>query len=207
VDVRTNIISADEKNAISFCLEILDSGGLVAFPTDTVYGLGCLAHDTGAIEKIYEAKVRPAEKALPILIGRIEDLQKITTEFPPIAKKLARRFWPGPLTLVLPKHPDLPESLSDSLTIGVRIPDHQVALKLLLAAGPMAVTSANLSGHASPRTAGQVLAQLNGLIEGVLDGGETPGGLPSTVVNCLGAEAVVLREGPVSRKDIEILLA
>ena len=206
MDVRTTHISAGDENAIGRCLEILESGGLVAFPTDTVYGLGCLAKDSSAIEKIYLAKQRPAEKAIPILIGSLSDLDKVASDFPPIAAKLAGRFWPGPLTLVLPKNHELPHVLSDSPTIGVRIPDHPVARKLLIAAGPMAVTSANRSGHESPRTAAQVLVQLNGRIQLVLDGGETPGGIPSTVVNCLGTEVVILREGPISRDDIQSLL-
>jgi L-threonylcarbamoyladenylate synthase len=206
LDNRTLHISAGDEDAFVFCLEILKSGGLVAFPTDTVYGLGCLVNDSAAIEKIYLAKQRPAEKAIPILIGSISDLEKVASDFPPAAARLAGRFWPGPLTLVLPKLHELPDALSDSPTIGVRIPDHPVALRLLTAAGPMAVTSANQSGQESPRTAAQVLAQLNGRIQLVLDGGETPGGIPSTVVNCLGPEAVILREGPISRDDIQSLL-
>jgi L-threonylcarbamoyladenylate synthase len=205
--MKTIIFSAGDGDAISHALEILNRGGLVAFPTDTVYGVGSLAFDERAIESIYAAKDRPVEKAIPILIGGPEDLDKVTADIPPIAAKLAARFWPGPLTLVVPKHPKLPDVVSAAPTVGVRVPDHPVARALLRAAGPMAVTSANISGGANPKTAGEVSRQLNGRIPLILDGGETPGGVPSTVVNCLGTEPVILREGPVTLKDIQFVLA
>ena len=205
--METVILPAQNDQAIQSALEILRNGGLVAFPTDTVYGVGALAFDSQAVESIYAAKDRPMEKAIPILIGSPEDLDKVTGEVPPIAAKLAARFWPGALTLVVPKHPDLPEAVSAVPTIGVRVPDHPVARALLTSAGPMAVTSANISGEPSPRTAGEVNRQLNGRIPLILDGGETPGGVPSTVVNCLGTKPVILREGPITLKDIQFVLA
>jgi L-threonylcarbamoyladenylate synthase len=204
--METIIIPAESEEAIPRALEILKHGGLVAFPTDTVYGVGALAFDEGAVEGIYTAKDRPVEKAIPILIGGPVDLDKITTDVPAMAAKLATRFWPGPLTLVVPKHPHLPDVVSAMPTVGVRVPDHPVAWRLLTAAGPMAVTSANISGHDSPRTAEEVSRQLNGRIPLILDGGETPGGVPSTVVNCLGAKPLILREGPVTLQDIQIVL-
>ena len=205
--MKTIILPTDKDDAISHALEILKHGGLVAFPTDTVYGVGALAFDADAIESIYTAKDRPVEKAIPVLIGGPEDLDKVSREISPIAAKLAARFWPGPLTLVVPKHPNLPNVVSATPTVGVRVPDHPLTRALLTAAGPMAVTSANISGQASPKTAGEVSRQLNGRIPLILDGGETPGGVPSTVVNCLGAEPVILREGPVTLKDIQFVLA
>ena len=205
--MKTVIIPAENVDAIAHALEILNHGGLVAFPTDTVYGVGALAFDAVAVESIYAAKDRPVEKAIPILIGGPEDLDKVVVEIPSIAAKLAARFWPGALTLVVPKHPHLPEVVSATPTVGVRVPDHPVARALLSAAGPMAVTSANISGEASPKTAKEVSRQLNGRIPLILDGGETPGGVPSTVVNCLGTEPVILREGPVTLKDIQFVLA
>jgi L-threonylcarbamoyladenylate synthase len=204
--METELLSAYDEDAIQNAFEILQRGGLVAFPTDTVYGVGALAFDATAVESIYTAKGRSIEKAIPILIGRPEDLNKVTAAVPPIAAKLAARFWPGPLTLVIPKHPDLPDVVSAGPTVGVRVPDHPVARKLLSAAGPMAVTSANLSGQDNPLTAEDVHRQLNGRIPLILDGGETPGGVPSTVVNCLGTEPVVLREGPITSKDIQFVL-
>jgi L-threonylcarbamoyladenylate synthase len=205
--IQTLTISANQTDATSRALDVLNEGGLVAFPTDTVYGVGALAFDAEAVESIYTAKNRPVEKAIPILIGGPEDLDKVTAEIPPMAAKLAARFWPGPLTLVVPKHPNLPDVVSASPTVGVRVPDHPVVRALLRAAGPMAVTSANISGQDSPKTAGDVSRQLNGRIPLILDGGEAPGGVPSTVVNCLGTEPVILREGPVRLKDIQFVLA
>ena len=204
--METIIFPANREEAIPRAVELLKRGGLVAFPTDTVYGVGALAFDAKAVESIYTAKDRPVEKAIPILIGGPEDLEKVTAELTPMAAKLTARFWPGPLTLVVPKHPNLPEVISATPTVGVRVPDHPVARMLLRAAGPMAVTSANISGEVSPRTAEEVSRQLNGRIPLILDGGETPGGVPSTVVNCLGTEPAILREGPITMKDIQFIL-
>jgi len=200
--MNTRIISADDPFVYKTALDILQSGGLVAFPTDTVYGLGALAFDGNAIESIYTAKERPLEKAVPILIGEIMDTIKVTTELPRSARILASRFWPGPLTCVLTKNPSLPEAVSATSTVGVRIPDHGVARILLRATGPMAVTSASISGKESPSTAEEVFAQLNGRIELIIDGGKTPGGVPSTVVDCTGEEIKILREGPISLEEI-----
>jgi L-threonylcarbamoyladenylate synthase len=198
----TLILPIFSPDALPRALKILQGGGLVVFPTDTVYGVGALAFDTVAVESIYTAKDRPDEKAIPILLGSVDDLAKVTSSVPPVALALASRFWPGPLTLVVPKHPHLPEAVSASPTVGVRVPDHSLARALLQAAGPMAVTSANRSGQPSPSTAQEVLAQLGGRIALILDGGKTPGGIPSTVVDCLGAEPKILREGPVSKAEI-----
>ena len=205
--METIILPASDPDAIAHALEVLQAGGLVAFPTDTVYGVGALAFDAPAVESIYTAKNRPVEKAIPILLGGPEDLVKVTADIPSIAAKLAARFWPGALTLVVPKHPKLPDVVSSTPTVGVRVPDHPVARALLRAAGPMAVTSANISGEANLKTAEDVNLQLNGRIPLILDGGETPGGVPSTVVNCLGTEPVILREGPITMKDIRFVLA
>ena len=200
--MKTEILSAEDSSVLPHALEILQSGGLVAFPTDTVYGVGALAFDGAAVESIYAVKDRPVEKAIPVLIGDIEDLAKVCAEVPEIALKLAARFWPGPLTLVVPKHPELPEAVSAAPTVGVRIPDHPVARALLRLAGPMAVTSANLSGRPSPVTAQEVYAQLGGRIALILDSGKTPGGIPSTVVDCIGPEPQVVRKGPISVSSI-----
>jgi len=193
--------------AIQTALEILQSGGLVSFPTDTVYGVGALAFDAKAVESIYTAKDRPIEKAIPILIGGAEDMEKVGMNIPDIAHQLAARFWPGPLTVVIPKKPTLPESVSATDTVGVRMPDHEVARALLRAAGPMAVTSANISGQPSPSTAPEVFAQLGGRIDLIIDGGATPGGVPSTVIDCTGEELRILREGPISLEEIRIKLS
>jgi L-threonylcarbamoyladenylate synthase len=178
----------------------------VAFPTDTVYGVGALAFNGNAIETIYIAKDRPAEKAIPILIGDLEDMEKVGIEIPRAAYKLASRFWPGPLTCIIPKNPTLPKAVSASPTVGVRVPDHEIARALLRAAGPMAVTSANISGQSSPATARDVFRQLNGRIPLIIDGGETPGGIPSTVVDYSSDEIKILREGPIRINQIKAAL-
>ncbi len=205
--MNTDVLPADSPQAMQRALEILRAGGLVAFPTDTVYGLGALAFDARAVESIYAAKVRPVEKAIPVLIGDAQDLAKVSSGIPPMAGALAHHFWPGPLTLVVPKHPDLPESVSATSTVGVRVPDHPVARTLLRAAGPLAVTSANLSGQSSPSTAAEVVAQLGRRVSLVLDGGPTAGGTASTVVDCTGPHPIILREGPIRLAEIQAALA
>ncbi|MBL8076470.1 MAG: threonylcarbamoyl-AMP synthase [Anaerolineales bacterium] len=201
--MKTEIVPASE---IKRALEILQSGGLVAFPTDTVYGVGTLAFDNAAIESIYSAKDRPIEKAIPILIGDIVDLDKVAIDIPNMARIFASRFWPGPLTCIVPKKQTLPLAVSATSTVAVRIPDHPNARDLLIAAGPMAVTSANISGQPSPTTAQEVFNQLSGRIPLILDGGTTPGGVPSTLVDCTGNEPVILREGPISLDDLLAVL-
>lgn len=197
--MKTQILPASE---IRSALDVLRSGGIVAFPTDTVYGLGALAFDNAAIESIYAAKNRPIEKAIPILIGDLSDLDKVAENIPRMASGFAARFWPGPLTCIVPKKQTLPPAVSATPTVAVRIPDHPDARALLRAAGPMAVTSANISGQPSPSTAQEVYDQLNGRIPLILDGGRTPGGVPSTLVDCTANEPVILREGPISMDEL-----
>ena len=197
----TKLLLANAES-IQVALQILREGGLVAFPTDTVYGVGALVFDGKAVESIYVAKQRPIEKAIPVLMADAADMEKVGMDIPEVAYQLAARFFPGPLTCLIPKQPTLPESVSATETVGVRVPDHEVARALLRAAGPMAVTSANISGQASPSTAQEVLAQLGGRIDLILDGGKTPGGVPSTLVDCTGNDLKILREGPISLAEI-----
>lgn len=205
--MKTIIVSAKSPGSLPQALDVLNKGGLVAFPTDTVYGLGALALDGSAVESIYVAKDRPLEKAIPVLLGDAPDLEKVGRDVPDVAYRLADRFWPGPLTIVIPKAPTLPESVSATFTVGVRVPDHGVARALLRAAGPMAVTSANISGQPSPSTAEEVFAQLGGRIDLIIDGGSTPGGVPSTVIDCTGSDLQLLREGPISLEAIKSKLS
>ena len=200
--MKTDILSARDPQAMSRALVVLQRDGLVAFPTDTVYGVGALAFHAAAVRRIYSAKDRPVQKAIPVLIADLADLAKVTLEITQAAARLASHFWPGPLTLVVAKHPELPETVSAGPTVGVRVPDHPVARTLLRSAGPMAVTSANLSDQPSPCTAKEVFAQLGGRIALIIDGGKTPGGVPSTVVDCIGTEPRILRLGPVSKDEI-----
>jgi L-threonylcarbamoyladenylate synthase len=172
-----------------------------------VYGLGALAFDNDAVQSIFRAKLRPAEKAIPILLGRAQDLSLVARDVPEMARRLADRFWPGPLTIITNKNSNVPAAVSSTATVAARVPDHGAALALLRAAGPMAVTSANISGQANPSTAGDVLAQLGGRIAMILDGGETPGGIPSTIVNCLHSEPEIVRAGPLSLEALKAALA
>lgn len=201
--IETQMISANHPNAVEKALTVLRGGGLIAFPTDTVYGLGGDLFSYNSIERIYQAKDRESTKAIPVLIGDVAQLNRVTAEIGAKARRLAETCWPGALTLVVPKHAGLPENLSVMPTVGVRMPDHPFALTLLRASGPLAVTSANLSGQASPQTAEDVMAQLRGRIELIIDGGKTPGGTPSTVVDCTAEEPVILRVGPISAEEIQ----
>ena len=197
--MKTEVLLATAPHSITSALEVLLSGGLVAFPTDTVYGLGALAFHAKAVESIYTAKERPVEKAIPVLLGDTEDLARVAEQIPMFAARLIACFWPGPLTILVPKIASLPPVVSATSTVGVRVPDHEVARALLRLAGPMAVTSANRSSQPSPTTAQGVLDQLDGRIALIMDGGTTPGGVPSTLVDCSSDEIKVLREGPLSR--------
>ena len=200
--MNTTILSANSPDIYQKALDVLKQGGLIAFPTDTVYGIGAMAFDGVAVESIYQAKDRPIEKAIPILIAEIMDLDKVALKVPSKNLKLASRFWPGPLTVLFPKKPTLPESVSATETIGVRIPDHAMTRLLLRHTGPLAVTSANISGQDSPTTADEVFSQLKGRIPLIIDGGKTPGGVPSTLVDCTGGEIKILREGPITLQEL-----
>jgi L-threonylcarbamoyladenylate synthase len=202
LNLPTEVISVQDPQALASAESLLRAGGLAAFPTDTVYGLGAMLFDLQAIEQLYMVKGRDAAKAIAVLIGDEAALGQVAGELGDVATRLARRFWPGPLTLVVPAHPDLPANLSPLPTVGVRMPNHPVALALLRRTGPLAVTSANLSGGPSSKTAAEVFAQLNGRIPLILDGGQTPGGLSSTVVDCTGSELVILRQGPISMQQL-----
>ena len=199
----TRVIPAGDPLALEWAVKVLQEGGLVAFPTDTVYGLGGSVGNPASIAALFQVKGRERSKAIPILLGAPSDLDKVAIEVSDMALRLAQRFWPGALTLVVPRHPSLPEMLSPGPTVGVRMPDHPLALALLRRAGPLAVTSANLSGEPSLSLATEVVTQLGGRIALVIDGGPTPGGTPSTVVDCTGEELVILRHGPLSLQALQ----
>lgn len=203
----TELMRADRPLALRHAADVLQHGGLVAFPTDTVYGLAALPFQAETVERLYIVKARNSERAIAVLLGDISQLNKVAGQLSPTALRLAERFWPGPLTLVVPRLPTLPEILSANPTIGVRIPDHPVALALLKLTGPLAVTSANLSGKENASTAKEVLAQLGGRFHLILDGGQTPGGMPSTVIDCTKPGLTILREGPIRLKELQAALA
>lgn len=195
--MKTQVISATHPEAIALACEVIRSGGLIAFPTDTLYGLGCDPHLPTAIQKIYAAKGRSASKAIPVLISRADQLESLVSGLPEQSTRLMERWWPGALTLVLPKNPDLPPDLTPYPGLAVRMPDHPIALSLLDQTGPLAVTSANLSDHENPQDAQGVLAQLDGVVDLIMDGGSLLGGQASTIIDCMASELKLLREGPI----------
>jgi len=190
---------------LDLAARLLREHQLVAFPTDTVYGLGTLTFDGATVLKLYVAKERPPEKAIPILIADSADLDQVAIDVPPIAYRLMEHFWPGALTIVVPKQPHIPIEVSTTKTVAVRMPDLDLARELMRLTGPLAVTSANRSAGPNPRTAQEVLDQLAGRIDAIVDGGETPGGVPSTVVDCTQTAPAILREGAWADRVREFL--
>ena len=201
--------TSPDDAALGRATEVLRGGGLVAFPTETVYGLGAHAMNPEAVERIYEAKGRPAWNPLIVHVANADAARAVTREWPREAELLAARFWPGPLTLVLPRDPSVPDIVTAALdSVGVRVPSHPVALALLRACGlPLAAPSANRSNELSPTTAGHVIKSLGGAVELVLDGGPTSVGIESTVLDLRDpSHPVVLRPGAVSAAEIADLL-
>lgn len=205
--MQTITLPADNPASIETALDLLTEGEIVAFPTDTVYGLGANAFYSPGIIKLFEAKGRDANKAIAVLIGDNGHLDLLTDFLSASARKLIEHFWPGGLTIVVPKKKDLPELLSAGSSIGIRMPDHSVALELLNKFGPLATTSANLSGKNNPHNAGDVMNQLNGRVPLILDGGHCPGGVPSTVVDCSTDEVRILRPGAISHEAIDAVIS
>lgn len=182
--------------------QILSRGGLVAFPTETVYGLGANGLSGEAVKKIFAAKGRPADNPLILHIAGRDELDQLVDVIPPQADKLMEAFWPGPLTLVLPKSQLVPREVTAGLeTVAVRMPDHQVALAVIKAAGvPIAAPSANLSGKPSPTQAEHVYHDLQGKIDAVVDGGGAQVGLESTVLDVTGEIPMILRPGSITQE-------
>lgn len=197
----SKLIKAD-RGALREAAEVVRRGGLIVYPTDTVYGLGCDPFNQEAVEKIFDVKGRRG-KPLPVLASDVEAVKRIA-ELSDIALRLAEAFWPGPLTLVLPRKPVMPSVLTCGLpSVGVRIPGHGFAIELIRACGGLLVgTSANRSGHPPPRTAQEALEELGELVELIIDGGPTPLGIPSTVLGLTGPEPKLVREGPIKISDI-----
>lgn len=187
---------------------LIRSGGLVAFPTETVYGLGANALDAAAVERIFTAKGRPRQSPLIVHVDSIEMARTLVREWPDSAERLARRYWPGPLTLVLPKQPAIPDIVTAGLaTVGLRVPAHPLALALIRAAGvPIAAPSANPFTGLSPTTAEHVRESLGDRVDMVLDGGPATVGIESTVLSLAGREPVLLRPGVIPLPEIEALI-
>ncbi len=183
---------------------ILRKGGVIAFPTDTVYGLGANALNSGAVERIYEIKNRPKHQQFPLLIADTSQLTAMAGEIPGIAWFLSERFWPGGLTLVLPKADSLPAYLAPGRSIAVRVPNHPVCLTLIQHLGnPIIGTSANISGQLPALSAAEVGQQLGEKIDFIINGGKSPGGKESTVVDVSSQEPVILRRGIIPAHEID----
>jgi L-threonylcarbamoyladenylate synthase len=200
------IVKADE-DGIAFAAKIVRDGGVVIYPTETVYGLGCAPSDPDATKRILQIKQR-AEKPLPLICSSIEIARRIV-KFNPTAERLAERFWPGPLTLVLPKIMDYPIWVTlGNTTLAVRVPGEEISRKLAeLSAGVIVSTSANKSGANPPITAKEAINQIGNKVDVVIDGGSTKGQLPSTVLDLSGSEIWVIRSGPITGAMIKEALS
>lgn len=202
------LVESISKQSLAHAAQLLQAGEVVAFPTETVYGLGANALDTTAIEKIYTAKGRPSDNPLIVHIASQEQLEQLVSAIPERAKILIQSFWPGPLTLVFPKSKIVPDIITaGGETVAIRWPSHPVALDLIRKSGvPIAAPSANLSGKPSPTKAEHVFEDLHGRIPLILDGGPTDIGLESTVLDVSGEMAVLLRPGKISKEELEEIL-
>lgn len=206
--MHTKILPADDPNALPEALAVLQRGEVVAVPTDTVYGIAADGWDAVAVEQLFIAKDRPSNKAIILLMSDYKDLERVASYVSPTAQRLAERFWPGGLTLVVQGRSELPGNLrAETNTIGVRVPNSNVVRELVRALGrPVAVTSANRSGGMNPVTAQDVANDLDGRISLILDGGATPGNVPSTVLDCTVEPPRLLRAGAVSAQELESAL-
>jgi L-threonylcarbamoyladenylate synthase len=208
--VKTEIIHARSKNAQHRAVEVLRDGGLIAFPTDTVYGLAAFPWAADAVARLYEAKQRPPDRPIPLLLSDADQLDRVATLpswFGRSFRKLSARFWPGGLTLVLPKTEAVLDAVSPGSTVAVRVPDLPLARDIIRAVGGvLAVTSANLSGQPSPITAQEVEGYLGNRIELILDCGSCRGGVPSSVLDCTVSPPLLLRHGAVSEATLRAVI-
>jgi L-threonylcarbamoyladenylate synthase len=205
--MRTEVMTVDNPSTLPHAVDVLKNGGIIAFPTDTVYGLAALPNLGESVDGLYIVKGRNRERSIALLLSSYTELAKVTVNISEVVKRLAEKFWPGPLTVIVPRHPSIPTNLAHDNSIGVRVPDHPVALALLRLTGPLAVTSANLSGKDTTVTAQEVLKQLKGRFHLIIDGGTVPAGKPSTVLDCTGAVPVILRDGPITQEAIAAALS
>ena len=202
--MKTRLLK-DTDEDIRIAAKIIEQGGLVAFPTETVYGLGANAMDTDAVRKIYEAKGRPADNPTIVHIAEREELGQVTFLVTEDMKTLMDRFWPGPMTMIVPRGEYIPYVTTGNLeTVGVRMPENEVARELIRRSGcPIAAPSANLSGRPSPTTAQHVIDDLDGRIDAVIQSGPCRIGIESTVIDMTGKIPMILRPGYITKKDFE----
>lgn len=202
--MKTLIIDKTDDASLEAAGEIIRSGGIVAFPTETVYGLGANAYNAAAVKKIFEAKGRPSDNPLIVHLASASEVERAAREIPENAKKLLDRFAPGPFTLILKKQPDIPDTVTAGLdTVGVRIPGDEVARRFIKAAGvPIAAPSANISGKPSPTRAEHVIADLDGKTDAIIRGGNASVGVESTIIDVTGEIPVILRPGGITAGEI-----
>jgi L-threonylcarbamoyladenylate synthase len=202
------VLRAGEPGSVEIAAQVLREGGLVVFPTDTVYGVGAAVDRPDAVARLYVAKGRPLDKPIPVLIADLDQLEKLAREVTPEVQLLAQHFWPGALTIVVPAQPWLPrEIVRETGAVGLRMPDHPVALAIIRAAGgAVATTSANRSGENEACTVEEAIGALGDAVDLYIDGGRTAGGIPSTVVAIEGSRLVVLRRGALPVEVIEEIL-
>ena len=203
-----NSNNSDMEKQIKQAINILKNGGVVAYPTDTVYGLGACMTDINAVDRIFQVKGRPKGMALPVLLADKKQIAEIVTAVTPSAKRLADEFFPGALTIILPKSANVPGIITGGgRTIAFRIPNHPVPLALVNGLGkPIVGTSANLSGQPSALTAAEVRTQIGDKIDMVIDGGKCPGGIESTIVDLSGEKPVIRRQGAISIEKLRKIL-
>lgn len=200
---RPPVLSIDDPGAPEAAARAIAAGGVIAFPTDTVYGLGADLRQPEAIARLYALKGRPDEKALPILLAAEDQWSLVASAAPEAARRLMRAFWPGALTIVLPRRDDVLEAVgAHTRTIAVRVPAHAELCRILERTGPLATSSANLSGQAPAMSASAVLGALGHGLGLLLDGGPLPAGEASTVVDVTGPQPVVLRPGAIAAEAI-----
>lgn len=206
--MRTQVLPANDTEALAHAVRLLRAGKVIAFPTDTVYGIGADGFNGRAIDQLFIAKNRGRDKPIPYLLANAADVSLVASLVPNAARLLGDKFWPGALTLVVPASPRVPKNLiSGGGSIAVRVPHHPTTRALIDALrSPLAATSANISGARDPSTATEVMAQLSGRLPLILDGGPTRGNIPSTVVDVTTDPPTVRRVGAISVEQIELTL-
>jgi L-threonylcarbamoyladenylate synthase len=199
------VLKAEAEGSLAEAVAVLKGGGLVAYPSDTVYGLGAAASNERAVARAFAVKGRLSEKAVSLLLADVEDMGPLCAEVPPSARLLAQRFWPGPLTLVLRRSPSLQSAaLGSGDSVALRVPDHFFLRQLIRALGePITGTSANRSGRPSCRTAREVQRQLGGVLDLIIDGGPSRAGQESTVVDITTQPPAIVRQGAIAGAEVE----
>lgn len=201
------MVTSDMDQVVTRAVNILKQGGLVAYPTDTLYGLGANIFNSEAVGRVFQVKGRSRDAGLPVLIGSLANLDMITEHVPELLRSFAERFWPGPLTLVLKRRPEIPDVLTGGQdTVAVRLPGHAIPRVLILESGsPITGTSANRSGGPEPLTAEDVRSQLADSVDMVIDGGRCPGGVASTILDLTTTPPVILRRGAIPEEALRAI--